>query len=122
MQESNEAPRCLEADWSETEKIYIKDKEKVKQKIAKMMADRQASLVADFDFTLTREFLNNGIQGDGSFTIFRNTDYISKEFIEKTDALHEKYRPIEMDSTRSIEERAAIMSEWWKEHFSLFFE
>lgn len=40
--------------------------------------------------------------------------------MEKADALHSKYRPIEVDTSRSIEERAGIMTKWWEEHFDLF--
>ncbi len=96
-----EHPRSLVSEWSQTEQILVADPKAVKEKLAKMKSDKSASLVADFDFSLTREF-NGKMQCDGSFTVFRNPKYISKEFMENADALHAYYRPIEMDTSRSV--------------------
>lgn len=73
-------------------------------------------VVADFDKTLTEGTSNS------TWAVMANSNGVSKEYSEKRNALYQKYRPLEIDSTLTDEEKSAYMEEWWKKHIELFFE
>ncbi len=75
-------------------------------------------VVADFDKTLTRAFVD-GKAVQSIISILRDGDYISREYAEKSKALFAKYYPIERDPHIPIEEKKKALYTWWSEHFDL---
>ena len=93
-----------------------KDFEVKKNKILSGGVDK-LHLIADFDGSLTKQFVN-GKRVPSLISLLRDGDYISKEYARKAHELYDKYRPIEISSI-SKEEKSKFMHEWWKKHFEL---
>ncbi|XP_051894619.1 cytosolic 5'-nucleotidase 3A-like [Pristis pectinata] len=62
--------------------------------------------------TLTR-FTHNGKRSPTCHTIIDNNKLISEECSKKLKDLVNIYYPVEIDPTRSIEEKLPLMIEWW---------
>lgn len=69
-------------------------------------------VISDFDMTLTR-FAYNGKRCPTCHNILESSKVISSECKEKLKELLDTYYPIEIDSSRSIEEKLPLMVEWW---------
>ncbi len=75
-------------------------------------------VLTDFDRTLTKAEVN-GKQIPSVISILRDKDYIDKSYSEKSKALANKYRPIEMNPDVPLNEKKKAMKEWWTKHFDL---
>lgn len=77
-------------------------------------------VVADFDRTLTsgasahKEMVTNASMG-----ILLTERFMAKDFIDNLMALFKKYYPAETDPTLPVEQKAALMEEWFKQAFDL---
>jgi len=78
-------------------------------------------VLADFDNTLTKEFVQ-GKKIASLISVLRDNDYLTPDYPEKAKALYAKYYPIEKDLSISLEERKRTMKQWWTEHFELLIE
>lgn len=68
----------------------------------------------DFDRTLT-----DG-NSEGVNSIIRKENMLWEEFNKKNLALYEHYRPIEIDTNISLDDKKKYMVEWWSKVFDLF--
>lgn len=93
--------------------IYINNERKVEE--IKLTKDN-FYVVADFDKTLTEG------SSVSTWAVMANANKVGEEYTIKRTALYNKYRPIEIDSTISDEEKSKAMSEWWQAHINLFYE
>lgn len=75
-------------------------------------------ILADFDQTLTRAFVQ-GKQVYSLLWLLYNENYLTPDYKEKAQELHNKYRPIEEDLKIPRKERRKAMEEWWTKHFDL---
>jgi HAD superfamily hydrolase (TIGR01544 family) len=75
-------------------------------------------VVSDFDGTLTRAFFR-GERLISMMAVLRNGKYLSPEYARKADILYRRYNPIERNPSFPLEEKKAIMREWWSKHFRL---
>jgi len=91
--------------------------EETKQLILKQGKDK-IHVLADFDRTLTKAFVN-GKKIPSIISILRDKDYLSEEYSEKAKALANKYHPIEINPSISMQEKKKAMLEWWTQHFDL---
>mmetsp|Transcript_50406 Transcript_50406/g.155913 ORF Transcript_50406/g.155913 Transcript_50406/m.155913 type:complete len:292 (+) Transcript_50406:136-1011(+) len=73
----------------------------------------------DFDRTMTRCFLPGGGRCTSAHGVMESAGMLSEEFRSKTKQLFEKYYPVEIDATMSIEEKIPIMNEWYSQVHSL---
>lgn len=71
-------------------------------------------VIADFDRTLTHAFVNEEFI-PAVMAIFASENYLPKEFNKKEKELFEKYHPIEISSSLSLEEKRNKMEQWWEE-------
>ncbi|MBD3270431.1 hypothetical protein GF376_02805 [Candidatus Peregrinibacteria bacterium] len=79
-------------------------------------------VLADFDGTLTKEYIG-GKKTPSLISILRdNPEYLSEEYREKAHALFAKHHPIEKDSSIPMEERKKNMIEWWENHKKLLID
>uniref|UniRef100_A0A3B4B1A5 Uncharacterized protein n=1 Tax=Periophthalmus magnuspinnatus TaxID=409849 RepID=A0A3B4B1A5_9GOBI len=77
------------------------------------------NVISDFDMTLTR-FAFNGKRCPTCHNILDNSRLINDEC--KLKELLNTYYPIEIDSTRSVEEKLPLMVEWWTKAHELLIE
>ncbi len=101
--------------------MILQDSQELKRKLEqfKLGGKENFHVLADFDRTLTRAVVN-GKKIMSLMDFFRSSeDYISKEYSEKSHALANIYRPIEIDPNVPLEEKKGKMLEWWTKHFDL---
>jgi 5'-nucleotidase len=75
-------------------------------------------VIADFDRTLTFGALD-GKRNPSLIALIRDGGHLTKDYPKKSQALYDKFRPIEIDPNLSIEEKSKKMDEWWRAHFDL---
>jgi len=92
-----------------------------KKKLFKESGLGDLHIVSDFDRTLTKAFIH-GKKSNTSFAQLREGDYLPIEYQEKANLLFQKYRPIEIDTKLSKEQKTIEMIDWWNAHLSLFVE
>ena len=97
--------------------IHIPRPEQLKKKLAQFNKTN-FHLVADFDGTLTKAFIN-GKKVFSSYAYVRNKDYLGNEFSKISTQLKDHYRPIEFDPLVPQEEKNQKMEEWWTKHYEL---
>jgi len=91
--------------------------EEIKAKISKEGLSK-FHVISDFDRTLTKEFVN-GKRIPSIISILREERHLTKDYPEKAQTLFDKYHPIEIDPSISLEEKKRLMHEWWSSHFDL---
>lgn len=101
----------------------MRDPERVEQILTSMRNAGSSTLqvISDFDMTLTR-FAYNGKRCPTCHNILDNSELISEDCKAKLQKLLETYYPIEIDSTRSIDEKLPLMVEWWTKAHELLVE
>uniref|UniRef100_A0A8C1KCD7 5'-nucleotidase n=1 Tax=Cyprinus carpio TaxID=7962 RepID=A0A8C1KCD7_CYPCA len=94
--------------------VSMRDPKRVEQILTSMRNAGASTLqvISDFDMTLTR-FACNGKRCPTSHNILDNSKLISEDCKAKLKNLLDTYYPIEIDSTRSVEEKLPLMVEWW---------
>ena len=75
-------------------------------------------VLADFDQTLTKSFIN-GKYVPSIISILRDNNYLTPDYPDKAKALYVKYHPIEIDPNVLIKDKKSAMENWWTEHFNL---
>ncbi|EDV56970.1 7-methylguanosine phosphate-specific 5'-nucleotidase [Drosophila erecta] len=70
-------------------------------------------IVSDFDYTITKQRMEDGGAVPSSFEIFNSCQSLPKNFKAETDKLYHKYRPIEIDPHMPIAVKVKYMIEWW---------
>ncbi|KAJ0058322.1 hypothetical protein NL108_013193, partial [Boleophthalmus pectinirostris] len=78
-------------------------------------------VISDFDMTLTR-FAFNGKRCPTCHNILDNSRLISDECKLQLKELLNTYYPIEIDCSRSVEEKLPLMVEWWTKAHELLIE
>lgn len=103
--------------------VLMKDPGRVRDIMESMQkaGSKTLQVISDFDMTLTR-FAYNGKRCPTCHNILDNSLLISDECRKKLKELLNKYYPIEIDSSRSIEEKLPLMVEWWTKAHELLIE
>lgn len=89
--------------------IFIKNG--IKEKISKWN-DKDFYILTDFDRTITSGDSNS------SWGILSGNNF-NEEYEKERKKLHNYYRPLEIDSNISFEEKNKLMEEWWIKHINL---
>ncbi|KAM7387347.1 hypothetical protein PAMA_009797 [Pampus argenteus] len=94
--------------------VFMKDPQKVQETLQSMQkaGSNTLQVISDFDMTLTR-FAYNGKRCPTSHNILDKSQLISDDGKQELENLLNTYYPIEIDSTRSIDEKLPLMVEWW---------
>ncbi len=100
--------------------ILITNKERFEELKERFKKDgvEKLHLLADFDKTLTKEFVH-GKKVASIISVLRDNNYLTPDYPEKAKALYAKYYPIEKNLSIPLEERKQTMKQWWAEHFEL---
>ncbi|KAK7124617.1 hypothetical protein R3I94_018859 [Phoxinus phoxinus] len=103
--------------------VSMRDPKRVEQILTSMRNAGSSTLqvISDFDMTLTR-FAYNGKRCPTCHNILEDSKLISEDCKDKLQNLLETYYPIEIDSTRSVEEKLPLMVKWWTEAHKLLVE
>lgn len=102
----------------------IADREKLenlKQRIREGGSEK-LHVLADFDKTLTKAFVNGKKQETVIAQIRVHGSYLTPDYPARAHALYEKYHPIEINPKLSREEKSRHMMEWWTSHAKLLAE
>ena len=75
-------------------------------------------MIADFDRTLTMCRVNGKV-GASCHGVMESLETLSKEYREQTNALFQKYYPIEICHELTIPEKIPIMEEWYSQAHDL---
>ncbi|MBW2963657.1 hypothetical protein KY306_02695 [Candidatus Woesearchaeota archaeon] len=100
--------------------VHVVNPEELKRKLSKFKPDN-FHLVADFDSTLTRAFID-GKRVFSSYAYVRGGKYLSQDFVDRSMELTRHYRPIEFDPNIPQKEKDEKMVEWWSKHYELLIE
>ncbi|XP_054861159.1 cytosolic 5'-nucleotidase 3-like isoform X1 [Amphiprion ocellaris] len=94
--------------------VCMRDPQRVQEILQSMVkaGSNTLQVISDFDMTLTR-FAYNGKRCPTCHNILDNSKLISSDCKEQLKELLNTYYPIEIDSTRSVEEKLPLMVEWW---------
>jgi len=100
--------------------IIISNEKKFKEIERKFQEDglNKIHILADFDKTLTRAFVDNK-EIPSIISVLRNGSYLTPDYAHKAQELYNKYHPLENDPDISKEEKKKLMAEWWITHFEL---
>lgn len=93
--------------------IYINNAEKIKN--IKLNKDN-FYVVADFDKTITDN------KSSSTWGVMASANELGEEYTKRRTDLYNHYRPIEIDTKISDEEKSKHMSKWWQSHINLFYE
>ena len=92
-----------------------------KKRIFAKEGNEKIHVVSDFDRTLTKAFI-----GGKKFTAIImqlfDGNYLTKDYRDRAQALHDKYHPIEVDPNIPMEEKVKAMEDWWRIHKLLLIE
>lgn len=103
--------------------VCMKDPQKVQEILQSMVkaGSNTVQVISDFDMTLTR-FAYNGKRCPTCHNILDNSKLISSDCREQLKQLLNTYYPIEIDSSRPVEEKLPLMVEWWTKAHDLLVE
>jgi len=99
--------------------IIIPNPEELEQKIRTFSQQgvEHLHVLADFDRTLTKAFYQSKKAGSIISQLRKDKGrYLTPDYADKSQALFDKYHPIEIDSSIPQEEKKKKMYEWWKAH------
>ncbi|XP_056263019.1 cytosolic 5'-nucleotidase 3-like [Pseudoliparis swirei] len=94
--------------------VCMRDPQRVQEILQSMLkaGSNTLQVISDFDMTLTR-FAHNGKRCPTCHNILDDSKLISNDCKVELKKLLSTYYPIEIDSSRSIEEKLPLMVEWW---------
>lgn len=78
-------------------------------------------VLADFDGTLTTNFIH-GRKAPTLIGALREGNYLSADYNKKAQDLHNYYKPFEDDQNIALDDKKALMTEWWYKHFQLLID
>ncbi|KAG7504229.1 7-methylguanosine phosphate-specific 5' [Solea senegalensis] len=92
----------------------MRDPQRVQEILQSMMkaGSNTVQVISDFDMTLTR-FMYNGKRCPTCHNILDNSRLISDDGKVELKELLDTYYPIEIDTSRPVEEKLPLMVEWW---------
>jgi len=102
-------------------RVETTNSKKLEETIQKIAKDGMQSLhvLADFDRTLTKAFVNGKFISSMITILREDGDYLAPEYAPQAHALYHHYGPIENDPKVPLLEKKKIMEEWWQAHFNL---
>jgi 5'-nucleotidase len=105
------------------ENIIIVNRKELESKIdlIKKGGASKLHILTDFDKTLTRTYVNGKVF-PSVIWILHEKNLLEKIYLERAEELYATYRPSEIDTSLSYEEKKKIMHEWWTLHFRLLIE
>ncbi|TPX72749.1 5'-nucleotidase [Spizellomyces sp. 'palustris'] len=106
-----------------TSSVFIKDFQRVSEKLRSILDDGSGKVhvISDFDMTISKYWVN-GERNVSSHRLLALSSRVPKEFSDKTDLLYKHYYPIEISRTTPHKEKVQAMVEWWEKAHELILE
>lgn len=103
--------------------FFIKNNKSLQNKILNIKKEgpNNFHILADFDRTLTRAYINNR-PVTSLISALKEKDLLGERYSKKADKLHAFYYTLEYDHKLPENDRRKFMEEWWKKHFDLLIE
>lgn len=100
--------------------ILISNQQEFETKFQRIIAwwPQHFHVIADFDRTLTKAFVE-GKENTSLVSVIQEEGYLWPDFTEQSRKNFDKYHPIEIDPTISLEEKKKAMTERWTVQFEL---
>lgn len=108
--------------------VLFRDKDDFKRKLTVLVAAGPGGLrcIADFDFTLSKYFKDDGVsRADSCHASLENahkSGLLPPDYITRAKALQAHYYPLEIDTTISECDKFRFMEEWVEKHNALLVE
>ncbi len=114
------AQNLLNKLGSKNQEIVISDLKYFEAKQDRIYKDgaKKFHVVADFDKTLTKAFVN-GEKMPSIISELRSRGFLGKEYSKKAQELFDYYHKIEIDLKIPLEEKKEKMEEWWGKHYEI---
>ncbi|KAI5633626.1 pyrimidine 5'-nucleotidase (UMPH-1) domain-containing protein [Phthorimaea operculella] len=95
--------------------VHIRDEQELLRKINKITADGHTKLqiVTDFDHTMTRHTMDNGVPVLTSFGMFRECPSTPQHYKDEDTRLSAIYKPIEADPVMPLDVKIQHMIDWY---------
>lgn len=74
---------------------------------------QKLQIVTDFDYTITKQRMENGELVLTSFGMFNKCKSLPQSYKDESKRLYDKYRPIEIDPSVAMSDKVPAMIEWW---------
>lgn len=97
-------------------RVEMADRSNVESKLMKILqgGPDQLQFIVDFDYTVTKVH-NDGKPLDCSWGVLENYKELPSDYHKKVNQVKDKYYPVELDLSLSLEEKIPIMIQWYKE-------
>jgi len=107
----------------DSDNVEVADQKAAEEKISNIIQGGPSKLqfIVDFDYTLSRAH-KEGKPVDCSWGVFENYHELPSDYHQKVKSVRDKYYPIEIDVTISLEKKIPLMIEWYKEANKLLAE
>ncbi|KAJ2950404.1 hypothetical protein O0L34_g8646 [Tuta absoluta] len=95
--------------------VHVRDEQELLRKINKIIADGHTKLqiVTDFDHTMTRHTMDNGVPVLTSFGMFRECPSTPQHYKDEDTRLSAIYKPIEADPAMPLDVKIQHMIDWY---------
>ena len=100
-------------EFFQGQRVVFANKQAFEEKLKHFKLDgpSKLSVVSDFDFTITK-FYMNGVRGASCHKIIEDCGLMAAEYHDEAQGLQAKYYPLEVDPTLNMEEKTKFMIEW----------
>jgi len=104
-------------------RVKVANLDSVGEKLKKIIDEGPDRLqfIVDFDYTLSRAH-KDGKPVDCSWGVLENYRELPSDYHKKVKSVKDKYYPVEIDPSISLEKKIPIMKEWYKEANGLLAE
>lgn len=94
--------------------VYIPNKPRVEMLINQLVSggSQKLQVISDFDRTLTKHHVNGDVNPT-SFGALRLCTQLPKDYHQRSQALYNHYRPVEIKAEMSMEQKIPHMVEWY---------
>ena len=94
--------------------IKPKNMDALVSKLQALITDgkQEFHIISDFDMTLTK-YWHQGKRSPSSHGVLFHSDKVTDEYKAAQTAVYNKYYPIEISQTHTLEEKIFYMVEWW---------
>jgi len=104
-------------------RVEVANMSNVQSKLQQIIAGgpEQLQFIVDFDYTLSRAH-KEGKPVDCSWGVLENFQELPSDYHDKVKSVKDKYYPVEIDLSISLEKKIPIMIQWYKEANGLLSE
>jgi 5'-nucleotidase len=109
--------------YQNDDSIHIKNEERFKEKLKKLIKDGRKSIqvVTDFDMTITK-YWKDGKRSPSSHCIIAENPLFAEDARKRSTELINKYYPYEISTEITYKEKYKYMVEWWSKQHKIIIE